>query len=484
VEPAKKRPDEDDHFWQEFRNDVRDYILHFDHENIDQFSQIVKSFGGGLKDVWKIVRDIPAKILNQPLIADRVDQDDRDHWAALGTEVGTVVGFVAAGGHAVAGGVKLVSAIKRGHAGRALDGLVDMAAGTSLALAVAGLAGAKAIVGPIAATINLVRGVYNAATGWKRRDKRKQLQGVLDVARSAGSFGRLMKQHGTAFGVLGVAMAPIAGGIQAGRGIHDLSIGLRNNDNKKELKGLVDIATAVGTAMAFASGVAVIPGVALAVAANLVKVGYQLSPRIRRKVDKVIDKHEPKLARFVSRADKVSGPVVRTWEKFMSRLIKDRDVEGPLHYSAAELAEITRLVHCDGRYSKAEYDRLRTTLESVGQKKDLPKRDAPLPEPKRPELLEELATPQQRKDFIRLMLVVADYDLYTKPEETEYSRQLARELGIPETEFEALLQERRARLKLELVQAGLGLPVPGVSEVIHLPAHDPPGPPRPLTGRT
>lgn len=260
--PQAKRPEEpkkDDPFWRELREDVRDYILHFDHERIDDFSRLVKSLGEVLKDGWKVVRDIPAKILNHPIIADRVDKDDRDFWSDLGGQVGTIAGFAAAGGHAVAGTLKLGSAIKHGHWGRGLDGLVDIASGTSLALAVAGLAGARAIVAPIAATINMIRGGFNAAVGFKRGDERKQLQGTLDVSRSVSSLGRLMRHNSALLGGVGIAFAPITGALQAGRGMHDVSTGLKNNDNKKELKGLVDIATAVGTALAFASGPAVIP---------------------------------------------------------------------------------------------------------------------------------------------------------------------------------------------------------------------------------
>lgn len=435
--------DKDDSFWRELRNDVRDYIIHFDHERIDDFSRFFKEMGGVLKDGWKFVRDIPKKILNHPVVAEKVAQEDRNFWSETGTQVGMIAGFVAAGGHALAGALKLSSAVKHGHWGRGLDGLVDIASGSSLALAVAGLAGARAIVAPIAATINMVRGGYNAAVGFKRRDERKQLQGMLDLTRSAGSFGRLLKRHGAIFGLAGIAFAPVAGALQAGRGLHDVSTGLKNNDNKKELRGLVDIATAVGTAMAFASGVAVIPGVALAVAANLVKVGYQFSPRFRKKVDKMIDKHEPRLHKLVERTQDLTEGVVGAYKRVMGHFIKNVDTEGPAYFSKAQLAEITNLLHSDGRYSREEYNRLRTDLEQVGQKRDLPKREAQPPTQRREELVSELVSQESRHDFVRFLLVVAAYNIETEPVETDYVRELATgTLGLTPEEFQKLVDER------------------------------------------
>jgi hypothetical protein len=464
--PAPLRPPtpkKDDTFWRELRHDVRDYILHFDHERIDDFSRVFKSMGGVLKDGWKIVRDIPRKILNHPIIIDKVDKDDRDFWSDLGGQVGMVAGFAAAGGHAMAGALKVTSGVKQGNWGRGLDGLVDIASGTSLALAVAGLTGARLVVAPIAATINMIRGGYNAAQGFRRGDSRKQLQGTLDVTRSAGSFGRLLRKHSPVFGVMGVALAPVAGALQAGRGLHDMATGIKNDDNRKKIKGLVDVATAVGTALAFASGPAVIPGIALAVAANLVKVGYQLSPKFRKKVDKVLDQHEDKLKTMVDKSEQFSAPVVNAYKKFMARFIKKLDPTGPDRFSKAQLSEVVNLLHCDGRYSREEYERLRTDLEQVGQKKDLPKRSSEPPALRRPELVAELKTPEERADFVRFLLVVADYDYQNKPEETAFLRQLATgDLGMSEAQFLKLLNERLSE-NLALQKAGFSsLAIPAV----------------------
>ena len=449
----------DDGFWRGISEDVRDFILHIDHDRIDDFGRITKDVGNGLKEAWKYLKDIPAKVFDHPIIADKVDDDQKDFWTDLTGQVGVVAGFTAAGGYAVASGVKLTNGVRKGNWGKALDGLVDMASGTSLALAVAGLTGARALVAPIAASINLVRGAFNMFVGFKRGDERRQIQGGLDMSRAVGSFGRLLKSHGAVFKGVGVAMAPVAGALQAGRGFYDLNTGLKNKDRRKEVQGLADICAAVGTAMAFASGVAVVPGVALAVAANLVKIGYQLSPKFRKKVDKGLIKIEPTLLKAVDKVERFTQPVVKAWKDLMGRWIKRVDATKPGAFSKAELAEIAQLLHADGKYEREEYNRLRTSLEKVGQKKDLPKRTTEPPAVRRAELVKELVEPKQREDFVRFLLVAADYDYKTSVEELDYLRELSVDhLGLTLEQFQSLVDERANQRKvLSLAsQAGTG----------------------------
>lgn len=444
-EPAK------DGFWKDFGHDLRDLLLNIDHERIDDFARFIKSVGNPLKDGWKFVRDIPDKVLNHPIISDKMAEKDRTRWLDLGGEVATIAGFTAAGGFAIAGALKMASGAKVKNWGGAIDGLIDVVTGASVALAVAGLAGAGVVLAPIAASINAIKGGYNTASGFRHQDERKQLQGVLDLTRSAGTLGRLLRNQAPALKVMGIALAPVAGGIQAWRGVHDVSIGLKNKDHKKELQGLVDIATALGTGLAFASGFAVIPGVALAVAANAVKVGYQLSPRIRKRVDKLLDRHQSKLEKLVAGSDRLSAPVKRIYSSIMSRLI-EQDPQAPDHYSKAKLAEVINLLQADGRFSRQEHDRFSTSLEEVGQKKDLPKRTDLPPKLKRQELLNELKGQEAKIEFIRFLLVAANYDYLIKPEEIEFVHELAvHKLNITDATFNELLEEQQKKRIVSLV---------------------------------
>mgnify|MGYP000846227574 CR=1 FL=1 len=441
--PAEKESSADDAFWREFGNDVREVLLHTDSEKLHTLGTAINGLRQGLRGVWKALRDIPERLLEHEVVKDKVDLDTRERWLEISETVGLVAGLAAAGGQAVLGCGKLVSGFKQKNTGRKLDGLVDLATATTLALTVAGLGAARLVVAPIAASINVLRGGYNAVAGFKQNDERKQLQGMLDVTRSIGGLGRIFRRRSPLANVVGIAFAPIAGALQAGRGLRDVSIGLKNDDNKKVVRGLVDVATAVGTTMAFASGMAVIPGVVLAVTANAAKVAYQLSPKFRGVVDARIDKHEDRLESIVDTATRWSAPVIKGWRSLMGKLVKNVDELAPASLSKAQLVDITRLMHEDGKYSREEQKRLRVALERVGQGSDTPSRKGPPPESQRSQLIDELKTPEQRKSFVGFMLAVADYEQAILPEEEAYCRQLARDLAVPDGEFEEMLQDQQ-----------------------------------------
>lgn len=432
-----------DTFWREFGNDVRELLLHADQQKLQDLGQLVKTLGNSARSVWKLIRHLPETIMDVPAIKDSVDEDDRIFWSNLTEKVGLVAGFTAAGGQAVVGCSKLVSGFREGHTGRKLDGLVDLATATTLAVTVAGLGAVRLVAAPIAASINSVRGGFNTITGFKQNDERKQLQGMLDLTRSIGGIGRIFRSESMLMNVVGIGFAPVAGVLQAGRGLYDVSIGLKNDDKKKVVRGLVDIATAVGTTLAFASGAAVIPGVVLAVVANAGKAAYQISPKFRSHVDSRLDKLKPQLTTLVAKAEDIAAPIVKGWRKLMSKLISKIDTAGPEQFSKAQLADITLLMHADGRYSAEENRRLRTELEDGGQGNATPKLTAPKPPSMREMLLKELDTPEKRREFVEFLLVVANYDFTMSPEEVSYIEHLATQVGIPKSEFDEMLLAQR-----------------------------------------
>ena len=429
--PDRKKKEDKDRSWQDRADEIRELLLFIDQEKLEDAGRVVKSVGSGLKGAWKQIKEIPAKIFDWDVISDKVDEDKQETLKKWGETLGLTAGFIASGGHAVGGALKIVSGHQQKDTSRKLDGIMDIATAGTLAATVAGMSLARAVLAPLAATFNIFRGSYNAAHGFKTRDGRKQLQGALDAVRSAGSAGRLLKNHGSFFKVAGIGLAPIAGAIQAGRGLHDVAIGLRNDDNKKELNGLVDIATAVGTALAFASGVGVVPAVALAVVANLTKAAYQVSPKVRAKLDPKIDKIEPKLAKVVSKAEQLSEPVRKTWRKVLSKLVKSREEEGPSRYTRAQLAEIAHLLSSDGEYTRQEERRLKTRLERVGQADQLPKRKDELLPRNRLALKSQLRTDEERTDFLKFLVVAAHFDNEEKEAEVDYLNDLATVLDVP-----------------------------------------------------
>lgn len=444
---SRKASSKEEGFWRDLGHDVREYLVELNQESVEDIGNFVKGVGGALKSSWTKIRDLP----KLPLIEGVVQEKDKDKWADLALTLGQTVGFTAAAGHGLSGAVKFIQGQKRGDKSRLIDGLVDVATATVIAASVAGLGLARAVAAPIAASLNVLKGGYNVKRGFQEHDGRKQLQGALDSTRSLGSFGRLLGSHALAFKAMGVFFAPVAGALQVGRGFHDISNGLRNDDNKKEVKGLADVASALGTTLAFASGAAVIPGIALAVAANLVKVGYQLSPKFRGRVDRVVDRFEPRLERATERLESWTEPVRRSWKKLMSRLVKNVDAERPEQFSKPQLAEIVGLLLADEQYSRDEERRLRVVLESAGQKDALPNRKADPPKLQREALSAELTTPESRRDFMEFMLVVADYDWVTQASEVAYLDGLAQHLEVSPEEMEELKRQRRAESERELL---------------------------------
>jgi hypothetical protein len=127
-------PPKEESFWKEFDHDVRDFLLHADPQKLREFGQLVKTIGGAVRGVWKIVDP-----------QDVVQDDPR--WATISDTIGVTAGLTAAGGAAILGITKLVRGFKAGHTGKKLDGLVDLAAATTLTLDGAGVGHGQVVGG-------------------------------------------------------------------------------------------------------------------------------------------------------------------------------------------------------------------------------------------------------------------------------------------------------------------------------------------------
>ncbi|MCA9791405.1 MAG: hypothetical protein KC910_06405 [Candidatus Eremiobacteraeota bacterium] len=443
VPPTERKPPRKDSspVWG---SEVGDLLLRLDQEQLHDIGNLFKSIAGGMKGAWKQIQNIPRQLLNLPIIKDRVDDGARSNLTDLASTIGTAVGYGAAGVQGLAGGMKLVSGRNQHDRGRMLEGLVDLNTAAVIAFTVAGLPGARDVAAPLAAALNVFRGGVNAGQGFLRRDARFQLQGVLDATRSMGTLGRLLKDQAAIFHTVGIVFAPIAGALQLGRGLHDFSVGMKNTDNKKELEGLADMAAAVGTALAFTSGVAVIPGIALAVAANLVKVGYQVSPRFRAKVDAKLDKYEPQLARVADTIDRFGDPLQARFRKLVEKLFPNRvEAPPPEQITPAQVAEFANLLSVDGHFSRLEEKRLRTVLEEAGLKSLMPDRHQPPPPLARRQLQSELDTPDQRGAFFEFMLVVASFEADIEAPERDYLLELGHDLGYSDQQMADQFDLRR-----------------------------------------
>ncbi len=209
----------------------------------------------------------------------------------LGT-TGIYLGFAASGLRA-AGGIQLLTgAIKKRDVQKGLDGVRDLGSAAVLGLLSAGKFALRRTVLPATAGFNTFRGAFNFAAGWKAGDKKRQSQGALDGVRSLGQTARSLQRFSPWLLVGGKVLAPVAGALQINQGLKSLSTGLTQNKNKLELKGLVDITSAVGMTMLL-TGVAATPGLAIFSAAQGLYSIYSMSKTVRKFVDVGIDKLEP-----------------------------------------------------------------------------------------------------------------------------------------------------------------------------------------------
>ena len=212
----------------------------------------------------------------------------RQFRALLGTGLASSLGAagmyagLAAAGMRTAGGVgKLVEAGKKKSMSKALDGVKDLGSAAVLGLASASMYALRRTVLPFYGGIGTIRGAFNYAMGRKDKNKRRQEIGALDGIRSLGLTARALKAYSPWFLTAGRVLAPVAGVMQATMGAKKLAHGLRKNINKDELKGVVDIASAVGLTMLL-TGVAATPGLAVFSAAQFLYTVYNMNSKVRK----------------------------------------------------------------------------------------------------------------------------------------------------------------------------------------------------------
>lgn len=311
----------DDHSWREVvSSELLQLAARWKKEDMDSLARMARDTGNAMKGVWENLKDGLNKALRLPVLKEKIPESTREDLVHLAEGLAYGVGFTAAGVMGLAGVAKLRAGHRRNDRQRKLDGVVDLAAAATIAVSVAGLGPARAVLGPLAALLGVARGGYNATVGYRAVEPRTEIQGVLDGTRSFGTFCSLMSGAAGPLGVVAALAAPLAGAIQIGRGYHDLSAGLREGDNKKELSGLTDIGIAVGTTMAL-TGIGTIPGIVLTVASTGAKVAYQFHKGSRTRLDRVLDRLEPALGRAVERVDRAAEPLTRRIDPLRRKVV-------------------------------------------------------------------------------------------------------------------------------------------------------------------
>ncbi len=296
--------------WREvFSGELFEIGLKFRPEHLRTTIDAAKDLGGGLRDVWKDLKNKVNDVLDIPQLEKVIDSRTRERTTEVVLQVAQGLGYAAAGVQGLGGVYKLIRGSKDQNTGQKIDGLFDITTSAAVATTIAGLGIVPLILGPVAATMGVVRGGYNAVAGFKKGDGRQEIQGVLDATRSASVGLRIVGQNIAGFGVAGMVLGPIAGAIQLARGYYDLSSGLAEESKPKQLQGLTDIATAVGLTAAL-TGVGTIPGIALVAVAMGARVLYQFNDSFETKADRVLEKWTPGLEKAVSTVDRLIEPLL------------------------------------------------------------------------------------------------------------------------------------------------------------------------------
>lgn len=236
--------------------------------------------------------------------------------------VAAALGYTASGLQAISGSYKLYTGVKSKSLARQVDGVFDLATSAAVATTVAGLAVGPWVLAPLSVSLGVVRGVYNSVRGYARGDARQEIQGALDATRSASVGLRMAGYFSPALTVAGKVLGPIGGALQLGRGLYDVGAGIEKQDLSKQAKGFADIATAVGLTMAL-TGVATLPGVALAAAGLGSSVGYSAIAPFRGVVNKGLKRVQRPLQKFAEVVQRYTRPLAKrilpVWEKVVRR---------------------------------------------------------------------------------------------------------------------------------------------------------------------
>ena len=227
---------------------------------------------------------------------------------------GLYVGLGAAGLKTASGIQKLTRAVKTRKVSTGLDGVKDLGSAALTGFAAASMAAARMTILPFYAGFNTFRGLYTIASGLKDKNKKRQFLGLRRTVSSAGLTCRALKRVSPVLKTAGIALAPVAGALQAGQGVHGLLTGLKEDNNRKELKGLVDIASAAGLTLLL-TGIAGMPGLAIFGTANFIYSAYRMNSKVRKVMDKVIDKMEPPAKKGLENLKEAASPVKAVWEK-------------------------------------------------------------------------------------------------------------------------------------------------------------------------
>lgn len=288
--------------------------LHLTPERIDDTVESSRELGKAVAMSWNHLDETVNKVLHHPLWGDHL-KPGAEHAVNTSVLAGVqTLGYSLAGIQGVAGAAKLIQGVRERKGAGILDGFLDLTAGAAIASTLVGVGPMALVLGPVAAGLGVARGAVRAVRAYQAADPGKEVQAFLDATRSATLLSTVAGYSLPAAGIAAAYLGPVAVAVQACRGHVVLRTGLETHDKSKQISGLADLGMAVGLGMTFC-GLG-LPGIAVTVATASVNLLYKVLPVFQRGCDKVLDRVEKPLGKFVGTIERLVSPTfnaIRRW---------------------------------------------------------------------------------------------------------------------------------------------------------------------------
>lgn len=323
VESSYPQPDcnKDQNFWREtFSSELQEIGVHLSPTALKSTVDGANIVGSQLRKAWT---DIPDGV---DVALDKVPTEFSTKAKVVSKtliQVAKGLGYTAAGLQGVSGAYKLITGIQSDSLARKIDGVFDLTAAAAVATTVAGAAIGPWVLAPLSVATGVVRGAYNGIRGYVRGNGRQEIQGALDATRSASVGLRMAGYFSPGLNLAGKILGPVGGALQLGRGLYDFSKGLEVRDLSKQVRGLADMTTAVGLTLAL-TGVATLPGIAVAAVGLGTTVSYPLVKPFKVTVNKVLGCAQRPLRKAQSVLGKVTKPLAKVVRPIFQKLFRTK----------------------------------------------------------------------------------------------------------------------------------------------------------------
>lgn len=230
--------------------------------------------------------------------------------------LGYGLGYGVVGLQGISGIAKLVQGCRTGKAVHFVDAGLDLSAAAAIASVMLGATGPAIALGGLAAGLGVTRGVQLGVQAFRSGEPLREVQAFRETCQAGVVATTILKSSVPALGVVGAILGPVAAAIQLCQGYVQVREGLKTKDKELQMVGLTGVATGVGLAISVAG----LPAVGLAVVggAHALRWTAKLVPPAARKAGQLLDKHAPSLKRVAERVEKAIDPAFKKIRDFIA----------------------------------------------------------------------------------------------------------------------------------------------------------------------